>query len=66
MRDPGKLPTWLKRRGYSKRLKRVLAQRAARRRSVPACAPPAYALPGVRISRGDNVVPFPVRMRAAG
>ena len=34
MRDRDRLPTWLERRGYSRCLKRVLAQRAARGRSA--------------------------------
>ena len=58
MRDRGNIPTWLERRGYSRRLKRLLARHAVRRRSRLRRPVPASQIPS-----GSNVVPFPVRPR---
>ena len=54
----GKLPTWLERRGYSRRLKRTFARRQVRRRSDRDDAPAS----GNSLF-GGNVVPFPIRVR---
>lgn len=69
MRGRGKLPTWLVRRGYSRRLKGCLAQRALRRRAVLAHAPPVRETAGEWKTGcgpfGGNVLPFPIRPRIA-
>ena len=66
MRGRGKLPTWLERRGYSRRLKRTFARRQILRqvrRRARLRSDRERAAPVGRSPFGGNVVPFPVRVR---